>query len=285
MHVRTIELFSDTHSYVDFYLHDAQISWQLEKKRPIVVVCPGGGYVNLAKKEADPIAFAFLNQGYHVAVLRYRTYLSNRTIVNPRAHFLGYVHDLMETLHLIHVYQNEWFIEKGQVILCGFSAGGHLAGFLAEHWDDSQLLEKYYPKMNAEIFKPKAVILSYAPSDFTVLKVQENGLTKETNQLVKHAISELSFDTLNLTKHVRIDMPPVFLWQSSEDTIVPIESTVNFYQALLAKKVPCEAHFYQRGIHGVGLATNSYAKYDQDVSPHLESWFPLACLWLKELIL
>ncbi|MDO5004023.1 MAG: hypothetical protein Q4E19_00155 [Ligilactobacillus salivarius] len=42
MHVQTIELVSGANSYVDLYLHDAQISYQVEKKRPIVVVCPGG---------------------------------------------------------------------------------------------------------------------------------------------------------------------------------------------------------------------------------------------------
>lgn len=285
MYMKTIELFPETDAYVDFYLHDAQISWQLEKKRPIVVICPGGAYVNLAKKEADPVAFAFLNQGYHVAVVRYRTFLKNRETENPRAHFLGAVHDLMEVMHLIHIYHEAWSIKDKEVILCGFSAGGHLAGYLSEHWDDEQMLSKYYPQVPADIFKPKAVLLSYPPTDFSYQTVQENGLTPEIHRQLFQMISELPLSALNLSEHVRPDMPSVFLWQTSEDTLVPIQATVTFYQELLAKKVPCEAHFYQRGIHGVGLATQSYAKYAQDDSPHLQSWFGLACQWLEEQLL
>ncbi|MDO5004022.1 MAG: alpha/beta hydrolase [Ligilactobacillus salivarius] len=241
-----------------------------------------GLYVNLAKKEADPIALAFLNQGYHVAVVRYRTYLKDRKTVNSRAHFLGAVHDLMETLRLIHVHQEDWSIANEKVILCGFSAGGHLVGYLAEHWDDNKVLTKYYPELPAQIFKPSAVILSYTPTELKSVKVQKNGIISEIYQQLLQMISECSMDELNLIKHVRSDMSPVFLWQSSEDKIVSIQTTVNFYQALLAKQIPCEAHFYQKGIHGVGLATNSYAKYPQDISEQLQTWFPMACQWLKE---
>ncbi len=44
------------------------------KKRPAVLICPGGGYFNCSDREAEPIALRFAAMGYHAFVLRYSTY-------------------------------------------------------------------------------------------------------------------------------------------------------------------------------------------------------------------
>ena len=40
-------------------------------ERPLVLLCPGGGYGRTSDREAEPIALQFLAMGYHAAVLRY----------------------------------------------------------------------------------------------------------------------------------------------------------------------------------------------------------------------
>ena len=42
-----------------------------ERKRPLVLICPGGGYVMTSDREAEPVAMQFLAMGYHAAILRY----------------------------------------------------------------------------------------------------------------------------------------------------------------------------------------------------------------------
>ena len=39
--------------------------------RPLILLCPGGGYTRTSDREAEPMALKFLAMGYHAAVLRY----------------------------------------------------------------------------------------------------------------------------------------------------------------------------------------------------------------------
>ena len=41
------------------------------KRRPAVLICPGGAYLNCSDREAEPVALRFAAMGYHAFVLRY----------------------------------------------------------------------------------------------------------------------------------------------------------------------------------------------------------------------
>ncbi|MBY8909748.1 hypothetical protein K6L05_08075 [Salinicoccus roseus] len=41
--------------------------------RPAVVICPGGSYMYVSEREAEPVGYEFLAKGYHVFILRYST--------------------------------------------------------------------------------------------------------------------------------------------------------------------------------------------------------------------
>ena len=41
------------------------------RKRPAVLILPGGGYYNVSQREAEPIALRFLDQGYCAFILTY----------------------------------------------------------------------------------------------------------------------------------------------------------------------------------------------------------------------
>jgi len=42
--------------------------------------------------------------------------------------------------------------------------------------------------------------------------------------------------------------PPIFLFQTDDDTVVPAENAVNFYLACRKHKVPAELHIYKPGL-------------------------------------
>ena len=42
-----------------------------ERKRPVVLICPGGGYQMTSDREAEALAVRFMAMGYHAAILRY----------------------------------------------------------------------------------------------------------------------------------------------------------------------------------------------------------------------
>ena len=52
------------------FLLDCEITLGQEKERPAVLVCPGGGYLYLAPREAEPVALSYAAQGFHAFILR-----------------------------------------------------------------------------------------------------------------------------------------------------------------------------------------------------------------------
>ena len=67
----TIVLNEERNVTLTCYLQDVR-RFPNVKKRPAMLVLPGGGYTWCSDREADPVAFAYLKSGYHVFVLRYR---------------------------------------------------------------------------------------------------------------------------------------------------------------------------------------------------------------------
>jgi acetyl esterase/lipase len=46
---------------------------------------------------------------------------------------------------------------------------------------------------------------------------------------------------------------PTFMAVAEDDATVPVENSLNFYEALRSAGVPSELHVYQKGGHGFGL--------------------------------
>ena len=60
---------------------------------------------------------------------------------------------------------------------------------------------------------------------------------------------KLLSNELQVTK----DTPPCFLFHTDADTVVPVENTLEFAQALRRAGVPFDLHIYEKGGHGMGL--------------------------------
>ena len=63
--------------------------------------------------------------------------------------------------------------------------------------------------------------------------------------------------------------PPVFVWTTMEDATVPVENTLMLVNALHRAGVPCEAHLFEKGVHGTSIST---AEVDQP-SRHRHHWW------------
>jgi len=103
--------------------------------RPAILVLPGGGYRMCSDREAEPIAMAYLAEGYHAFVLRY-SIGEHSTWPNP-------LDDAEQALRLIRENAADWEVDPDKVAVIGFSAGGHLAaslGILAKDRPNAMLL-------------------------------------------------------------------------------------------------------------------------------------------------
>ena len=61
----------DEKAVLKTYILDDYPKYYQQQKRPAVVICPGGGYTTLARKEGEPVALKINGMGYHAFVLQY----------------------------------------------------------------------------------------------------------------------------------------------------------------------------------------------------------------------
>ena len=51
---------------LETYLQDSQITYKKYKKKPAMIICPGGAYLIHATKEGEPVAVEFMQAGFPV---------------------------------------------------------------------------------------------------------------------------------------------------------------------------------------------------------------------------
>ena len=78
--------------------------------------------------------------------------------------------------------------------------------------------------------------------------------------------------SLSNQTQVTSETPPTFLFHTSDDNVVPVQNSIEFYLALRTAGVPAEMHIYLHGRHGVGLAQDD---------PVLRSWPDRLADWMK----
>ena len=63
-------------------------------------------------------------------------------------------------------------------------------------------------------------------------------------------------DKLSLDKHVGPHTPPCYIAHTFFDSVVPVENSLAFANALAAAEVPFELHITQDGVHGLALGNH-----------------------------
>ena len=109
-------------------------------RRPAVLVCPGGGYINCSDREGEPVALRFAAMGYHAFVLRYSTSMNGEggfpdlrqpVTPKPETQHPAPVREIGMAMLAIRSRAAEWNVDADRIALCGFSAGGHNAAMYA----------------------------------------------------------------------------------------------------------------------------------------------------------
>ncbi|MCP4093868.1 MAG: alpha/beta hydrolase [Planctomycetes bacterium] len=215
---------------------------QREHVGTAIIVCPGGGYVNLAMGHEGLEIATWLNSlGVTAVVLEYRR--GNGGYAHPIP-----IQDAQRAMRTVRSRAEELGLDPQRIGILGFSAGGHLASTAGTHFDDGNAaavdpIERFG-------CRPDFMVLCYPviafDEPFTHRGSQHRLLGKEPS-------AELLLELSN-EKQVTVDTPPTFLFHTDEDDGVLAENSVAFYQALRKAKVPAELHIYRQGRHGLGLA-------------------------------
>lgn len=244
------------------YLRDETTEMPAYNTRPAVLIVPGGGYERCSARETDPVAMQFLQAGYQVFTLLYT--------VSPAP--LRWQPLIDAAGAILHLRRNasRLRVDPFKIAVCGFSAGGHLAGATAILWDAEPVRSAL--GIHGEEARPDAVILGYP--------VVTSGAFAHKGSFDRLAgADETLRAALSLETHVQEDLPPFFLWQTVDDATVPVQNTLLLAQALTEHHVPYELHLFPRGVHGSSICTKDV----NTPNPHAAAWVGLCTHWLAEI--
>ena len=285
----TITLTKDKKATLTTYV----LKDKLQEKRPAVLICPGGGYLYCSDREAEPVAVAFNQKGYHAFVVRYHTYLeegederSSYSEKRTNSMYPQPLYDVAKAMLLIKEHAKEWGIDSEKIVVCGFSAGGHNVSMLATHWNKPFLTD--YFQVEAELLKPAAVIVGYMLSDwqYSLQYAHQKYQSLLQNAMLAYfgttTPTQKELESGSPLPYVSSETPPMFLWATVADQLIPVENTVLMMQRLAKNQVPYEVHLFEEGSHGLSLATASTATEEKHINSHVAKWFDLACEWLDK---
>jgi acetyl esterase/lipase len=266
MNYQTYDLTGEGRVILKCYLQKWTTTAGHYPKRGAVVVLPGGAYMMHGGSEGEPVALAFLAQGYQAFVLHY-------SVGDQARHAIG---DAARTVAFLRAHAEEWSIAPEKIAVCGFSAGGHVAACLGTMWDRADIVAD--SGCAAGEGRPNALILGYP-----CITADVDGAMEMYGLLAPGSDKETVREQFSAEKFVSDKTPPTFLWNIFGDQLVPVEHGLRFLTALAAHDVPFESHTYQRGIHGCALATPATSiGAEIRENTHVARWFTDCCLWLSE---
>ena len=227
------EKFSNTSATLRIYISDRNEAISL---RAGMLVCPGGGYSFCAPREAEPVAFRFLSEGFNCFILDYTV---NEKYPAPHL-------DLALAIAYIRSHEKEFDLIPNSLSIIGFSAGGHLVGSFG-------YLYKELAKdigVNESTLRPFSITMAYP-----VITFQTNTHSATFRTIAGNDASLL--EKADIIKHVDSNYPPTFLWTTLDDELVPAQNTIMMEEILKKYNVKHECKLFESGEHGSSLCNRS----------------------------
>jgi acetyl esterase/lipase len=231
--------------------------------RQAVIICPGGGYAYLAYDwEGTDVAKLLNSKGITAIVLKYRL-PNSKSNITPN---LSPLMDAKRAMRIVRANADKWGIQKNNIGIMGFSAGGHLASTLATHFDEGDANSK--DSIEQQSSRPDFAVLVYPVITMNKAFTHMGSRTNLLGNNPDSSLVALYSNELQVTKQT----PPSFLIHATDDKTVPVENSLRFYEAAKNNGVPVEMHIFPHGGHGFSLAIGK---------GELESWTDLLITWLR----
>lgn len=240
-----------------------------ERKRPAMLICPGGGYGHVSPREGEPVALQYTAAGFHAFVLHY----SVAPAVYPTQ-----LWEASAAMCYLREKAEEYSIDSNKIIVLGFSAGGHLACSLGLLHNEPEVKENLGLKGDEN--RPNGMVLCYPVISSFGEKAHKGsfinlcgGSEEEKKEL---------FEKLSLENRVTKNAPPAFIWHTVADAGVPVENSLWLATALQQNGISYEMHLYPYGGHGLSLANELvYEQKPEGVDERITNWVELSVGWVK----
>jgi acetyl esterase/lipase len=160
--------------------------------------------------------------------------------------------DAARAVRLVRAHARDWGVDPARVGALGYSAGGHLVSLLSTRpslWISPD--DDLAPRISA---RPDLVVLAYPLISFVDRCAPGAFLGSMENLFGRADVSEADRRQLSSELHVAPGHPPVFLWTTADDEIVPASHAERFADACRRADVPVSFTLFPHGPHAMGLA-------------------------------
>lgn len=270
--IKNIDLFPDKpECSLTAFIHEEDSA-----PRPTVIVCPGGSYRYQSTRESEPIASFYYNAGFNSFLLRYS--------IGDKA--INYAPIIEAAMSIKHIRENAalYNSDPEKIVVCGFSAGGHLAGSAGILWNIPEVRDAIGVTNGSApegINRPNGIILCYAV--ITAGEYTHRGSIKHLAG--REDYGEEDVERFSLERHVDETTPPMFVWHTLGDRGVHIKNPLQLIDAYVEKGIPFEAHIYPEGPHGMSLCNKvTWEGKPENLSEHVGTWKDLSVTWINECV-
>ncbi len=236
-----------------FYKPEKQINSK------VFLIIPGGGYGMVAiNHEGHDLAKRLKDLGYASFVLKYRLPADSQ-MLDKR---IAPIQDAQNAIVYIRQNANRLGVDLKDVVVMGFSAGGHLASTLSTHFDTS-----YIGSVDTKLLRPDYSVLVYP-----VITMKE-GITHAGSKknLIGPNFEDEDVKRFSNELNINSNTPPAFIIHAEDDKVVPIQNALFYKEGLDNHAVKNKFYYFQKGGHGFGM----YNKLEEG------DWFADMIVWLN----
>lgn len=255
---------------VTLYIPEVSEAINKDAAYSCAVICPGGGYAYVSKREGEPVALRFAGSGIAAAVVDYSC---------GDAHYPTQLLQVLAAITYVRQNSARLHIHPDRIAVMGFSAGGHAACSAGLFWRE-EFVQKVLGIREGED-KPNGMILCYP-----VITSGEYAHRGSFDCLLGENPDTALLGKVSLEKQVTKDAPQTFLWHTAQDGSVPVENSLLLAGALHEKGIPVELHIYPYGQHGLSLCDDTVNK-PEDVTQEAKYcavWVGQCIRWIREVL-
>ena len=200
----------------------------LLKKRPLMLIFPGGSFNHLSLREGEPVALAYAAHGFDAAIVSYNL-TTDPGRIYPDAALSG-----LTAVAYFRENSEKLGLAKDKITTIGFSAGGHVVSSMNVMAESQKWQSEYH--FEHDKVSPNATILGYP-----LINIKDIGFPLPLDAKEKMPSAK---DLLDTAVGVTPQTPPTFIFQAVDDPVVLIDNTIEYITALRKNRVRFEAHLF-----------------------------------------
>jgi acetyl esterase/lipase len=180
--------------------------------------------------------------------------------------------DGSRAVRYVRAHAAELGVDRNHVGVWGFSAGGHLASYLASVHTKGN--PKAADPLDQLSDRPDFAILAYARMDLSLAVPRPVPTEGSPGMEIVLAAPTANLDIIS---NVNADTSPSFIYATTGDQTVDSRNATAYYNALKRAGVGAELHIFELGPHGTGFAEGLPASERE-----LTVWPLLLANWMQQ---